>query len=324
MGLGLDDRYLTAAEAAAELGVSLQTLYVYVGRKGIRSQAIPGSRLRRYWKADIQRIKGRQAAGAAFEGPGQESQLTLLTGEDILYRGISAIELSASASFEEVAALLWDVEAKDVFDTRPPATPDLFAQMDALLAGQRDVDRITAIFPLLEEANPRAYDLSAAGMARSGADVLRWLTALTVRASAPSEGPIHQFIADQLKRPPEDAELVRRLLILSADHGFEPTTYVVRSVASSGVSPWRAVNAGLTVSVGRRNHLGSIEATNRLLREIAEAPDPEAPIVQRIRDGEILHGFESPRYLGGDPIYDQGDPRARAMFGFFEELIPDD
>ena len=322
----LDDRYLTAAEAAAELGVSMQTLYVYVGRKGIRSQPIPGSRFRQYWKADIERIKERGPRGRANspEDVAHESQLTFLTERDILYRGRSAIDLSIRASFESVAALLWDVAEEDVFGTPPPATPELFSRLSALLAHQRDVDRITAILPLLEEANPRAYDLSPAGMARSGADILRWMAALTVKAEAPAEGPIHQFVADQLARPPEDADLIRRMLILSADHGFESGAYVVRAVASSGVSPWRAVAAGLSVSVGRRNHLGAVDAISRLLREIDEAVEPEAPIIQRIRDGEALYGFESPTYVEGDPIYKHGDPRAKALFRAFEERIGDD
>src|SRR5258705_9049132 len=47
-----ESEYLSAAEAAKALGVSVQTLYVYVSRKAIRSQPIAGSRQRRYWKTD--------------------------------------------------------------------------------------------------------------------------------------------------------------------------------------------------------------------------------------------------------------------------------
>jgi helix-turn-helix protein len=47
------DEYLSAADAMKFLGVSAQTLYAYVSRKGIRSRPIPGSRQRRYWKSDL-------------------------------------------------------------------------------------------------------------------------------------------------------------------------------------------------------------------------------------------------------------------------------
>jgi citrate synthase len=52
----MSSEYLSAQEAARMLGVSVRTLYVYVSRKGIRSKPIRGSRKRRYWKLDIDRI----------------------------------------------------------------------------------------------------------------------------------------------------------------------------------------------------------------------------------------------------------------------------
>jgi len=58
-------------------------------------------------------------------------------------------------------------------------------------------------------------------MARTGADVLRWLATLTVRAKEPCCEPIHLFLARHLVDKPEDAELIRRFLVLCADHGFE-------------------------------------------------------------------------------------------------------
>src|SRR5687767_13590867 len=47
---------LSASEAAAELGVSLATLYAYVSRGMVRSIAEPGRRQRRYAAADIRRL----------------------------------------------------------------------------------------------------------------------------------------------------------------------------------------------------------------------------------------------------------------------------
>jgi len=42
---------------AGALGVSIPTLYAYVSRGLIRSQGVPGSRNRRYWKVDIERLR---------------------------------------------------------------------------------------------------------------------------------------------------------------------------------------------------------------------------------------------------------------------------
>ncbi|HEY1928527.1 MAG TPA: citrate/2-methylcitrate synthase [Caulobacteraceae bacterium] len=321
-----DDRYMSAAEAAAALGVSVQTLYVYVGRKGIRSRTIPGSKLKRYWRADVERVR-QGAKGSATPVPGdikEESELTFITDADLFYRGRSVTQLAEHASFEDVAALLWNADPAATFSPHPPAVHPLFAPMNALLMSQSDVDRATSLAPILEEADPRAFDLTPAGMARTGADVLRWLAALTVRAPEPSAEPIHLFVARHLKRPSEEAELIRRLLVLWADHGFEPGAFAVRAVASAGVTPWRAVITGLSVSNGRRNRLGRLDATYRFLLEIEESSQPETPIVRRLRDGEALPGFDPPVYRRGEPIYRNGDPRARALLQYCDEILWDD
>ena len=120
----MDDRYLTASEAAELLGVSVKTLYVYVGRKGIRSQGIRGSKHRRYWRPDIERLRnnGKKVTQATID-PKVASELTLLTEQDVFYRGRSAIQLAEHASFETVAALLWNVDEQQVFPRQAPAAP---------------------------------------------------------------------------------------------------------------------------------------------------------------------------------------------------------
>jgi len=315
----LDNRYLTAAEAAEVLGVSRQTLYVYVGRKGIRSQAVEGTRQRKYWKADIERVrKGERSAAAPTPGdPRQETAITLITDRDHYYRGRSALALAETASFESVAALLWGVEEDDVFTSRAPEQPPLLATLDDLLRERDDIDRAAALFPMLEDANPRAFDLTSVGLARTGADVLRWLAALTVQSRDPPTTPIHIYLAEKLGRDGRDADLIRRMLVLSADHGFEPVTVAVRGVASTGVTPWRSVMTGLSISVGRRAKLGNFDGMRRFLREVSESDDPTTPVVERVKTGEELPGFES-------AIYSRGDPRGLALLNACAALLGDD
>ncbi|MBT5710896.1 MerR family transcriptional regulator, partial [Candidatus Poribacteria bacterium] len=53
--------HLTAKDAAAELGVTLQTLYAYVSRGLVRSEPAPGGKRRRqYNSTDIAELKRRQ------------------------------------------------------------------------------------------------------------------------------------------------------------------------------------------------------------------------------------------------------------------------
>jgi len=321
----VDDRYFSATEAADALGVSISTLYVYVGRKGIRSQPIPGSKQRRYWRPDIERLRknGTSLPQASIDLK-IDSELTLLTEDDVFYRGRSAIGLSEQASFETVAAFLWSAEESAIFSAQPPVIPALFAALENVMLHQRDVDRATALFPLLEAADPRSYDLTPLGMARTGADVLRWLATLTVHAKEPCFEPIHLFIARHLHRPAEDAELIRRFLILCADHGFEAGAFAVRAAASVGVTPWRAVITGLSVSNGRHGRMAGHDATYRFLKEIVDSPQPEKPVLQRLRDGETLPGFDPPLYRHGEPIYRTGDPRSRALLRYCNDVLADD
>lgn len=314
----MESEFLTAKEAAKALGVSLQTLYVYVGRKGIRSQAISGSRQRRYWKQDIDRVIGKEAPSLLASGKlKDESKITLITETELFYRGRSAIELAQENSFESVASLLWDAPETSIFDQPAPLRPAIYEDLSKLLINESETNRAIALFPLLEEANPKAYDLSPLGMARTGVDVLRSFAAIIMKSDEPVTESLHLFVARKLNLGGDEAELVRCLLILAADHGFEPSAIAVRAAASTGVTPWRAVMTGLMVTLGRRSRVGSYAAADRLIGDILASQNPTEPVIERIRNGEVLPGFSS-------MLYPYGDPRARLLFSLCRAVYAKD
>jgi citrate synthase len=318
----MDGNYLTAEQAAKTLNVSLQTLYAYVSRKGVRSLPIPGTRRRRYWKSDIDRLLDKKLPAPVTPGPlKHESEITLLTGTDIFYRGHNAVKLAEDSSFESVAALLWGFKDEEVFGRVPPKIPPLFKQMDKLLAKESEINRATALFTLLEQANPKAYDLSAMGMARTGVDILRCLAAITLRTAKVTTEPLHLFVARNRELSAPLGDLVRRLLILSADHAFEPATVAVRTVASTGVTPWRSLISGFSVTLGRPGRMGSFEAMHRFVVEIVACRDPYALVVGRIRDGERLPGFDG---YTTPTVHPTGDPRARSIFELCSVILAKD
>ena len=281
---------------------------------------MPGTRKRRYWKSDIERLLDKKQAAPTTPGTlKRESEITLLTDSEIFYRGHDVVELAERSSFESVAALLWGVNEADVFGDGVPKFPPLARQLHKLLAKESEVNRATALFTLLEQANPRSYDLSPTGMARTGVDILRCLAAITLRTTRVSAEPVHLFVARNLNLSPALTDLVRRMLILSADHGFEPGTVAVRTVASTGVTPWRALISGLSVTLGRRRR--SLEAIHRFVVEIATCRDPYALIVGRIRDAEGLPGFDT---FTTANVHPAGDPRVRASFDFCNEVLAKD
>lgn len=306
----MESDYVTAEQASAMLGVSRATIYAYVSRKGIRSHAVPGTRQHRYLRADIERLKSRTAQAAT-----PASGITSVRGGELYYRGRNAAELSQSATFEEVAALLWETDAA-IFDRPPPRRSKLFAQLDAAMASEAGVDRALAHFPFLEQANPRAYDLSPAGMAAAGVDIARWLTAIIVNRQSASDEPVHLQFERSLDLAPEQTDLLRRILVLAADHGVTETTHAVRMVARTGVTPWRAVATGIGLATGRQSKFGPNESLRRFVTEILDASDPEAVVTRQLKEGQELPGF-------GSPFYPDGDPRAAALIDYCERALHD-
>src|SRR5258708_28654997 len=113
-----DEPHMTAQDAAAALGVTIQTLYAYASRGMLRSEVVPGqTRVRRYLREDVDRLLERKELRRSPEqasprslnwgNPVLESAITLIEGGRLFYRGHDAVELAERASAEEGAALLW-------------------------------------------------------------------------------------------------------------------------------------------------------------------------------------------------------------------------
>jgi citrate synthase len=314
------DLYINAEEAAAQLGVSITTLYTYISRRGIRSQQVPGTKKRLYWRSDIERIragKGHTVISPAVIGQ-QDSELTLLTPDGPYYRGQSAIELSESYTLEETAALLWGVDSTSVFGDTPAVAPVKLRALYDVFKDATLADKAIGILPSIERANPRAYDLSHEGMCRTGADLMRWYAAFFTDREKTSCEPLHIQTAAVCNGGDEVADLIRRILVISADHGFGAGTYAVRAVASTGVTPYRSVLAGFAIAPGRRNVLGAIGAIIRLLSELTTSADPQSVIAKRMQEGEDLPGFRIAW------PYVNGDPRARAVLKHLQRIRGDD
>src|SRR5688572_4852963 len=110
--------WMSAADASALLGVSRTTLYAYVSRGFVRSQATSGtSRERRYSRDDVERLRRRTEArrdpdkavarSLQWGMPILESAITLIDAGRIYYRGHDAVTLSHTRSIADVASLIW-------------------------------------------------------------------------------------------------------------------------------------------------------------------------------------------------------------------------
>lgn len=323
------ERYLSAREAADELGVSLPTLYAYVSRGMIRSEAAGGGRRsRRYRAEDVRRLRerkeqrrdpGRAAEGALSWGmPVMESGITLVAGGRLYYRGRDAISLAAGSTFEEVAALIWtgkQESAAELFGEEQPRLPDEYGALRERLGNGAPVEAFQVLLALAGARDLAAYDLRPFSAARTGARILCLMTAA---AGEPVGGG---RIARTLQRgwvrgDPDAASLIDAALVLYADHELNVSTFTARCVASSGATPYAVVTAALSAIRGTR-HGGQIELVEAFLREVEAAGSPREVIAGRLQRGEEVPGF-------GHSLYPGGDPRGAEMLRLAGESRPGD
>ena len=322
-------RYLTAREAARQLGVSLPTLYAYVSRGLIHSE--PGGdrqRQKRYHAEDIQRLKERQeqrrdptraTAGALDWGaPLLESSLTFIHAGRLYYRGYDAVTLASGATTEEVAGLLWTGDLRtQLVAFHEPLTNPARTSLEKLILQVKPYPLVEAFQMALLIASAEdqaAYDLRPGAVAQTGGRILQLLTA--VAAGQVTQAPMAQALAQSWapKQQTKAARLLDAALILMADHELNISAFTARCVASAGATPYAVAIAGLSALQGVK-HGGSVSRVEALLNEI-RAPENAGPFLsKRLKHGEGIPGF-------GHRLYPEGDPRSRAMLQWLAEALP--
>ena len=321
-----EGRYLTAVEAAGELGVSLPTLYAYVSRGMVRSEASGRSRSRRYRAEDVRALKERgerrrdperAAKGALRWGsPVLESGITLVDGGRLYYRGRDAEELAGRCSVEEVAALIWSGDssrATRIFGADPPGLSPRVRTVLGGLEGLSPLDVLQTVLPVVAAEDPAAYDLRPTAVARTGAGVLRLMAAAV---GGEGEGEISGMLQrGWCPREPGADAVIGAALVYVADHELPVSTFAARCVASSGATPYAAVQAGLAALGGVR-HGGQVELVESFLREVEAAGDARSVIAGRLRRGDGMPGF-------GHSLYPDGDPRGAGLLRMTAEAYPE-
>ncbi len=305
-----DSLYLTAPEAAAELSVSSATLYAYVSRGLIRSEPTADSRSKRYRADDVRALKNRRApygAGRQAEADGSimDSAISTITAQGPLYRGVLATSLAAQATLEETATLLWNIADSNPFTAHNiPLMTDALLQAAAALAGHSALTRAIAMVAIAGEDDPGAFNRSVMGRAQTGARVMRLATAAILKTQ-PSPDPIHRQISRAWAPGNRTAEaLIRRSLVLLAEHELNASAYTVRCAVSTGLNLYDATTAGLAALKGPR-HGGAGPLAARLVRALSEG-DLAANIRERTALGERFPGF-------GHAVYENSDPRAENL-----------
>ncbi|CDX23531.1 Citrate synthase [Mesorhizobium sp. ORS 3324] len=294
--------WLTREEALARLNVRPQTLYAYVsrGRIGMRpDEADP--RRSQYRADDIAALATRRACGRspqaiaesafAWGEPAITTAISTVLHGRLVYRGQDAVALATTATLEETAGLLWASDAPVSFASltvstvRESGTPTAFARLSALAAeGWPSLGRRPA---MLEQDGASATSVLATSL-----------------GAGPGAAPVHERLARGWSVDAAGADLIRKALVLLADHELNASTFAARVAASTGAPIAACLLAGLATLTGPR-HGGAGTAAIALVVD-AERLGPDEAITRWLAHDRPLPGF-------GHQLYPEGDPRGEAL-----------
>lgn len=309
--------WLTAEEALAILQTKPQTLYANVSRGRIRSKPLPDDPRRSLYRSeDVQRLAERRpgrkrdsivAADTIRWGlPIMRSGISTIVDGRLLYRGCDAAELSETATLEEVAALLWqmnfDYSGSTLAETRPARPQPCPAPLE----------RLFTTFAI-RAANDLPSSGRSTAILRQEAFGLLQLFHNTVLDVSSSNVPMHQRIASAWQKP-QASDVIRRVLVLLADHELNASAFGTRVAASTGAPLSAAILAGLSTLIGPRHGRAATVATAIIAQ--ARQIGAEATIKDLLMQGTQFHLF-------GHPLYrETGDVRASALLKHLDLPAP--
>ncbi|HEY2987472.1 MAG TPA: citrate/2-methylcitrate synthase [Candidatus Binatia bacterium] len=320
-------RHLTAREAAGELGISLSTLYAYVSRGLVRSEAAGASkRRRRYRNEDVrmlaERKELRRNPAKAVERalhwgqPVMESGITLIADGRVYYRGWDAVSLAARRTVEEVAALIWTgdfLASAKLFGSKPVLPPECLA-LRKHAVGLPAVESFQMLLAPAAAADAAACDLRPEAVAKTGARILRLLAALSVNRRVDGKSIAQTIQQGLAPGKPGAAPLINAALVLCADHELNVSSFIARCVASAGSTPYSVVIGGLAALQGVK-HGRATERVEAFLQEARTPARVRAVMAARLKRGESIPGF-------GHPLYPDGDPRGKALLELISRFCP--
>jgi citrate synthase len=306
--------WIIAEDAQARLGVRPQTLYAYVSRGRVQVRPDPRDPRRSLYRAaDIAALAQRKsrsrkvsdvAAGAiAWGEPVLASEITTVAGGRLFYRGRDAIRLAETETLESVARLLRGGHGAALKRTDRPRPPDA---ADMRTRGFQALAALAGTDAPARGRHPMALAVEAATLLDVLADAI---------AGEVGGGAIHNRLALAWGQGPggPGADLIRRVLVLVADHELNASAFAARVAASTGASLSAAALAGLSTLSGPR-HGGATAAVRTFAAEAAQL-GPRQAIANRLVEDRALPGF-------GHPLYPEDDPRAAALLDRFSPPVP--
>ncbi|MEN3262099.1 citrate/2-methylcitrate synthase [Sodalis endosymbiont of Spalangia cameroni] len=311
---------IDAGEATRRLRVSFATLYSYVSRGLIHSEAQPGNtRTRLYSTADIERLiwqktLARKPAAAAATAlswglPVLETRISQIQNGMLTYRGRNILELADTSTLEDVAMLLWNAPVNPFAAARftRAAIPG-WSEAAERLRDDPVIDRAITLMSFVRRVLKDADDSSVLA-----AQLVQAMAAAVVTGTPDVERPLHEALA-ACWHAPAAADIIRRVLVCCAEHELNTSSFSVRVAASTDVDLATCLLTGLTAYCGYE-HSGVVLEARELLRQVMAQEDPTPLIASLTQTGVPVAGFFH-------RLYPDGDPRAREILSHLSVPAP--
>ncbi|GJI98038.1 hypothetical protein RugamoR57_47560 [Duganella caerulea] len=298
------------------------------------------------------KIEAVSAQAMQWGDPVLPSAISTAADGRLLYRGLDATVLADTATLEDIADLLWEAEPGQALAATAAAAmvtaADMVASATAIgptaafaparstaasASGRAMADAATAggaaaaFAPagalgagLLTLALRCASDTPslcrpAAELRAEAASILSTLTQAMIGpepAGQAAPNTISARLARAWQRPAAE-DLLRRALVLMADHELNASTFATRVAVSTGASLAAGVLAGFTTLTGPLH--GGASAEFAQLIAAARQHGADEAVANWLQSGRPLPAF-------GHKLYAEGDPRARALLKLLPELQP--
>jgi citrate synthase len=303
--------FLTASQAAAQLGVKRQTVYAYVSRGVLTRQLSLDGRTSLYDPTEIEDLRtARRRTTSGEVGTVIASSITKVDETGHTYRGVPATTL-LNRSFEEAVSHLWGHDGSWELD---PEVVNRIQSVQRFMPTETPlIDRLRLSVSVVSAWDVLRHDPSAANHCHAGRMMLTGMV-----DGLPNRNSEHASnagkpppLADRLWDALADAggtraqrDCLNAALILLADHGLAASTFAARVAASVRADPYSIVQAGMG-ALGGPLHGAASQPVHRLLEEAATV-GPERAVGQRLANNEKIPGI-------GHLVYRTVDPREVAL-----------
>lgn len=308
----MPESVFTAAQAAARLGVKVETLYAYVSRGRLtRRRTAQGSLFDPLEVEALARAGAGRAGAASPGGAGAplvvlDTDIALIEDDHLYLRGVPADELAAAHSFEAVAGWLWggELDAPPVFAADAADLRAVRRVQDALPDGASLLQRIEAAVLVLGADDAFRADSAPDTLRRVGERAIAGAAAAVSGDDDPAPTSIAGRLARGWAAGTADAEslasVVDAALVLLVDHDLAVSTLAVRAAASARASGYAVICAGLG-ALDSPLHGNASQLAAGLVRRVIDGASARTVLAEAVAGGRGLPGFGHFLYRGIDP-----------------------